>query len=91
MIIWINPGGCTRLPGAPFVRAQDVGDSEDPEPREAADRDATLPSAEAGGDRAQRSAAPQEARRAAAAAPGQHARQGDRRAELQGESLYVNI
>lgn len=67
-------GGSSRLPRPPVLRAQDVGDRQDPEPRAAADRDAALPAAAAGDAGAQRGAAPAPPGGAAAAAPGQHAR-----------------
>jgi hypothetical protein len=94
-LIYLNlkchPGGSTWLPGASLIRAQDVGHPEDPEPRATADRDASLQAHAAGGARAHRGAALAPPGGAASAPPGQLARQGDRRAELQGEhALFIS-
>lgn len=59
-----------------------MGDPEDPEPRAAADRGAALPAHAAGRARPRRGAAPAPPGGAAPAPPGEHARQGDRGAEL---------
>lgn len=61
-----------------------MGDCQDPVARAAPDRDAAVQAAAAGCACARRGAAYAQAGRAAAAAPGQLAREGDRRTELSG-------
>lgn len=68
-----------------------MGDRQDPKPRAAADRDAALPAAAAGCARAHRGAAPAQGGRTAAPAPGELARQGNRRAQLQGKSYNTYV